>query len=91
MDKMIFSDGTKTKCSFCGVSSFGNAIIDLPDISLTEAAAIASDESKTAKMIYDNGAKRELNGYIVCESIDMIEENGIKAARISMRRKYEGE
>lgn len=90
MDKespyVTLADGTEFPCDFFGYAeSVGWQYIDIPDITLADAASVFSDSEKTSRIVFKNSSDTVVReGFTVCVGVTITE--GI--CRITMRRPY---
>ena len=94
------ANGTQYKCTFCGYSSINGALyIDLPEMTMSEAILVFSDEEATKVIIYkddnaqDQDAQMVRKGFVVLISVGIPDDAGDfdKTVRVILRRRYEGE
>lgn len=83
---ITLADGVEFPCNFFGYAeSIGWQYIDIPNITLAEAASIFSDLEKTSRITFTNFSDTVVReGFTVCVGVTLTED----VCRITMRRPY---
>lgn len=87
METVMFNDGTEYECTYLATAPmYGKLYITIANVTYVEAAAIFSDENKTAEIHY---AGRVFRGYTQVDVI--INEGGAFKAQLSFPTAEENE
>lgn len=84
--QISLADGTVLPCDFFGyAASAGLQYIDVPDVTVAEAASLFSDPEKTSRITFENASETAIReGFTVCAGITVSDN----VCRVMMRRPY---